>query len=342
MDPLSDILSLLKPRSYGCGGFDMGDIAIHFPPHEGIKCYAVIYGQAWLLMDGVTDPVHLKTGDCFVLPRGFPFCLTSDPALPPVDYRTAIANRPAGTVASINGGGKCLIIGGHFALDGRHAGILLGVLSPIVHLSVESDKATLRWALDRMMQELREPQPGGLLVIEHLAQMVLVQALRLHIAAGQAGHVGWLFALADKQIGPTIGAMHADPAQRWTLQSLAERAAMSRTSFALRFKATVGMPPMEYLTRWRMMVAGDRLMNSRDPISTIARSLGYDSESAFSTAFKRVMHCSPRQYGRGQTLSASAPVERETAGAPAMAPDQESRSSSISDSPQASARYREA
>jgi AraC-like DNA-binding protein len=125
------------------------------------------------------------------------------------------------------------------------------------------------------------------------------------------GGVGWLFALADKQMGAAINAMHGDPAQRWTLQDLAERAGMSRSTFALKFKATVGESPMEYLTRWRVLLAGDRLANSGDPISVIARSLGYESESAFSTAFKRVMGCSPRQYGRGRSAASAAQSEGE-------------------------------
>jgi AraC-like DNA-binding protein len=174
------------------------------------------------------------------------------------------------------------------------------VLPPIVHLRKESDKAALRWSLERMMQELREPQPGGFLVAQHLAYTILVQALRLHLAEGLKGGVGWLFALADKQMSAAINAMHDDPAHRWTLQELAERAAMSRSTFALKFKETVGESPMEYLTRWRMLLAADKLVSSSDPISVIALSLGYESESAFSTAFKRVMGCSPRQYSRGR------------------------------------------
>jgi AraC-like DNA-binding protein len=156
-----------------------------------------------------------------------------------------------------------------------------------------------------MMQELREPQPGSFLVAQHLAHMMLVQALRLHLADGSSGGVGWLFALANKQMGAALRAMHDDPAQRWTLQELAERAGMSRSSFALKFKATVGASPMDYLTRWRMLLAGDRLASSSDPISVIALSLGYESESAFSTAFKRVMDCSPRRYSRGRTPAPS-------------------------------------
>jgi AraC-like DNA-binding protein len=129
--------------------------------------------------------------------------------------------------------------------------------------------------------------------------MMLVQALRLHLAEGLRGGVGWLFALADKQIGAAIQTMHDDPAHRWNLQELAECAGMSRSSFALKFKLTVGESPMVYLTRWRMLLAEDRLANSTDPISAVALALGYESESAFSTAFRRVVGCSPRQYGRG-------------------------------------------
>jgi AraC-like DNA-binding protein len=174
--------------------------------------------------------------------------------------------------------------------------------------------------MERMRQELREPQPGGFLVAQHLADMMLVQALRLHLAEGLKGGVGWLFALADKQMSAAINAMHADPAHRWTLQELAERAGMSRSTFALKFKETVGASPMEYLTRWRMLLAGDRLANSSDPISVIARSLGYDSESAFSTAFKRAMGCSPRRYGRGRSPAPPPQSEAEAARADRLEP----------------------
>ncbi len=157
----------------------------------------------------------------------------------------------------------------------------------------------MRWSLERMMQELRNLQPGGFLVAQQLAYMMLVQALRLHLAEGLKGGVGWLLALADSQMSAAIQAMHGDPAHGWTLQKLAEHAGMSRSTFALKFKQTVGSSPMEYLTRWRMLLAGDKLTHSKDSISAIAGSLGYDSESAFSTAFKRVMGCPPRRYGRG-------------------------------------------
>jgi AraC-like DNA-binding protein len=299
MDPLSDVLSLLKPRSYMSAGFDAGGKwSIRFPRREGIKCYAVVSGQCWLSVDEVADAVHLKAGDCFLLPSGRPFRLASDLALTPIDASTIFSAARHGGVASCNGGGELFLIGSYFALTGKHAGILLGMLPPIVHIRKKSDQDALRWSVERMMQELREGQPGGFLIAQHLSHMLLVQALRLHLAEGASGGVGWLFALADKQMGSAINSMHDDPAHRWTLQDLAGRVGMSRSSFALKFKQTVGTSPMEYLTRWRMLLAGDRLSNSSDPISVIALSLGYESESAFSTAFKRIMGSSPRQYSR--------------------------------------------
>src|SRR5262245_22163174 len=302
MDPLSDVLSLLKPRSYVSAGFDAGgDWSIQFPDQNRlIKCYAVISGACWLSVEAVPDPVRLRAGDCFVLPSGRAFRLASDLMVTPVDADTIFLPAQAGGVVTYNGGGDFFLVGSRFGVSGRNAGALLATLPPIVHIRKEADQTALRWSVERMMHELREGQPGGILIAQHLAHMMLVQALRLHLAERSGSGVGWFFALADKRLSAAIGAMHGDPAQRWTLQDLAERAAMSRSSFAMKFKETVGETPMDYLTRWRMLLAADKLESSGDSISVIALSLGYESESAFSTAFKRVMGCSPRQYGRTQ------------------------------------------
>lgn len=307
MDPLSDVLSLLKPRSYIAGGFDAGgEWSAAFERHDGIKCYAVGSGECWLSVEGVLDAVRLATGDCFLLPHGRPFRLASDLTLAPVAALSVLATaRRQEGIALINGGGGCCIVGGHFAFMGDHAGILLEALPPIVHLRKESDKTAMRWSLERMRQELLQPQLGGSLVVQHLAHMMLVQALRLHLAEGLRGGVGWLLALSDPQMSAAITAMHQSPGHRWTLQELARHAGLSRSVFALKFKQTVGTSPMEYLTRWRMLLAGDRLTNSSEPLSLIALSLGYESESAFSTAFRRVMGSSPRQYGRGRIPASS-------------------------------------
>jgi AraC-like DNA-binding protein len=318
MDPLSDVLSLLKPQSYVSGGFEVdGGMAIQFPKHQGIKCYAMFSGQCWLSVEGVPDPVLIIAGDCYLLPRGLPFRLATDLSLTPVDFNIILAARRSGSAVSSKEGSGCYLAGGHFVLAGSHADILLRSLPPIVHIQKESDKAAMRWSLERMKEELCDPQPGGSLIAQQLAYMMLIQALRLHLAGGAADGarrgVGWLFALADKQMCAAITCMHDSPGHRWTLQELAGRVGMSRSIFALKFKETVGETPMEYLTRWRMLLAGDRLKNSDDSISVIASSLGYESESAFGKAFRRAIGCSPRQHSRG-SISSPRSLTAEQAG----------------------------
>lgn len=300
MDPLSEVLSLLKLHTYTVGGFEAGGAwSIAFEATPSIKFYAAVSGACWLAVEGVAEPVYVASGDCFLLPRGRAFRVASDLALTPIQLGPrAGGGMGDGGIIRHKGGGDFFSIGGYFTLTGEHASAFLELLPPIVHIRTESDKEALRWCIERMRHELRDPQPGGTLVAQQLATMVVVQALRLHLAEASKGSVGWLFALADKQMAAALKAMHNDPAARWTLQSLAERAGMSRTTFAVRFKETVGVSPMEYLTHWRMQRAAFQLTNSSASISSIARSLGYESESAFSTAFKRVMGMSPRQYGR--------------------------------------------
>lgn len=308
MDPLSTVMALLRPRNYLSAGFAAGgDWAVQFPPQDkGIKTGAIVAGQCWLVVEGAAEPVFLRTGEGFLLPSGRPFLLASDPGVAPVAASAVFSGLRTDGIHRLDGGNDFLILSNRFGLSDSHGALLLRMLPPIVHLRPEPGGAgqghdALRWLVERMMQEMRDPQPGGHLVIEHLAHMMLVQALRLHLAEGPRGGVGWLFALADRQMSRAMNAIHADPARRWTLKDLAAEAGMSRSTFALRFKETVGSSPMDYLLRWRMVLAGDRLENSRDPIAVIAPSLGYESEAAFSTAFKRVMGASPRHYGRGRS-----------------------------------------
>jgi AraC-like DNA-binding protein len=310
VDPLSEVLALLKPQSLSSGGFVVpGDLAIYFPNHQGIKCYAMLAGQCWLVVEGVPEPVRLEAGDCFVLPRGLPFQLTTDLSLEPVHYTLAWGRlSKTNDVPEVPEGAR-YIAGGFFGFTGSHAEMLLHLLPPIVHIRRESDKAAMRWSLERLREELRDPQPGGSLIAQQLAYMMLIQALRLYLADATTAGRGWLSALSDKHMSIAITSMHRDPGYPWTLQSLAERVGMSRSVFALRFRETVGTTPMEYLTRWRMLLAADRLKNSEDGLCAIAQSLGYESESAFGKAFRRVMGASPRQYTRSP-LPCAMPVKQ--------------------------------
>jgi AraC-like DNA-binding protein len=274
MDPLSEVLALMKPQIYVSGGFAVrGDMAIRFPRHQGIKCYAMLAGQCWLVVEGVPEPVLLHAGDCFLLPRGFPFQLTTNLSLEPVHYTVALAQLGMRNEAPGASEGERYIAGGHFALTGGHAEMLLQSLPPIVHIRREADKAAMRWSLERMREELSDPQPGGSLIAQQLAYTMLIQALRLHLTDAAGAGRGWLSALSDKHMSIAIASMHTDPGHSWTLQSLAERVGMSRSVFALRFRETVGATPMEYLTRWRMLLAADRLKNSSDGLSARAPSV---------------------------------------------------------------------
>jgi AraC-like DNA-binding protein len=303
MDPLSDVLSLLRPRNYMSAGLDAGgEWAIQFPEQGlGIKTGAVVAGHCWLSVEGM-QPVRLDEGDCFLLASGRSFRLGSDVSAPAEQASAVFSQSRNGGIVTHQGGGDCFIVSSRFALDGSDAGRLRRMLPPLVHIRGRPETAALRWPVERMMQELREPRAGGLLVLQQLAQMMLVEALRLHTAKDLGGTDGgggdWLSALGDRQIGPVMTAIHADPSRRWTLQALAAQAGMSRSTFALKFREAVGETPMEYLTHWRMLLAADRLSRTRDPISLIGVSLGYESESAFSNAFKKIMGCAPRQYGR--------------------------------------------
>jgi len=299
MDPLSDILSLLKPNSYGFRGLDAGgDWALAFAADDGIKCYAITTGECWLAVDDCPQPWRLSAGSFALLTGGKAFRLYSAPEVMPIDAFRFFPAIPAGEIAVLNGGGGCQGVGGYFEFEGMHAELLLGVLPPVVYISAEEGRDDLRWSIERLMRELRNPQPGGALLGEHLTQALLIEALRLHLVERSREDAGWLFALADRQMHAVMTAMHGDPGRKWTLEDLARVAGMSRSTFAVRFKTTVGEPVMDYLTRWRMMVAADRLANAGMSIAIVAPTVGYESESAFGAAFKRVIGYSPRQFAK--------------------------------------------
>jgi AraC-like DNA-binding protein len=297
VDTLSDVISLLRPRNLGFRGLEAGGSwNLRFPAADGIRCYLAVRGQCWLQVEGVPDPAHLAAGNCILLTRKQSFQIGSDMSLVPRDGLKFLTETQEGCIASLNDGGDFTGIGGYFKFAEKHADTLLGLLPPVVHVRNESAKAALRASLELMMQELREPQAGGSLVAQHLAHLMLLLALREYIATNHSSGVGWLFALADQQLAAAINAMHGDPARPWTLKALAQRAGMSRSTFAQKFKEKVGAAPMEYLVRWRMLLAGERLMRTSESIDAIALSVGYESQSAFRTAFKRVTGCTPRQY----------------------------------------------
>eukprot|EP01037_Dinobryon_pediforme_P006452 gene6452-6519_t len=313
MDPMSDILGLLQPSSYGLRGLDAGgDWAITFAPAPGLKCQALQTGQCWLEMNGAT--IRLEAGDLVLVAGARRFSLFSDAARmdgspegslaasvvdrAPIDALALFGTTPPGETAVVNGGGSVTGMGGYFKFADNHAARMLDALPPLIHIRAGVTAGDLLWPIARLMRELRSPLPGGALMAQHLAQTLLIEALRLHLAKRPAGGSGWLHALGDPRLHQALAAMHAKPGKRWTLAELATIAGMSRTSFAGHFRSTLGETAMEYLTRWRMLLAADRLQRGQAPIATIALGVGYESESAFGAAFKRVIGSSPGRFIR--------------------------------------------
>ena len=220
MDPLSDVLALVKIENHWSERFEWGrEWCLEFARYEGIRIYAVLAGECWLSMEGVRKPVQGKAGDCLLLPSGRPFRVGSSLKLPSINAERLTLGVEQGVLSKRYEGNDFQGLGSHFTLNGEHAGLLTAVLPPILHIRREIDKAVLRWTLDRLAEELREPQPGGSLMTQQLSTMLVVQALRVHLSEASNTGVGWLFALRDPRIRLAMMAMHDAPSQRWTVQS---------------------------------------------------------------------------------------------------------------------------
>ncbi len=294
---MSEVLALLKPQTYMSAGLNAaGAWAIQFPAHDYIKFNAVTKGFCWIAVEEGGKPQRLEAGDCFLLPSGRPFVLASNLSLPKMPAET-VYTESCDRTGICNGGGEFSLVGARFEFSGEQASSLFASLPAVVSVRESSDQASvLRWSLERFERELQEQSPGSSLIAEHLAHIMLIQVLRLHLATNQHGGVGWLSALADPQLCAALAAMHGDVSRRWTLEELGKTAHMSRSGFASRFKQVAGLSPMEDLARGRLHVAAARLKPTSHIIRRMANSVGYESDAAFSTAFKKAMGQSPQHY----------------------------------------------
>jgi AraC-like DNA-binding protein len=308
MDPLSEVLSMLKLTTYVSGGFGVdAGVCLRFQQHHGIKCYAVMTGPCWVSVEGVPDPALLEAGDCILLSSGLPFCLATDLAGVPVAFSKEVATQGATKPTSPERAGTAFIVGGHFVLSDDHFGALLHALPPLIHVKRATHSKIMRWSLECLQEEFRTPQPGKSWMAQQLANIMLLQAIRMHLQVQSGLGNSWLSALADPQMRTAITLIHDNPGHPWTVQSLADSLGMSRTVFAQKFRKKVAMTPMEYVTRWRMITAANRLGRTQDPVALISSSLGYETDSAFGRVFKKVWGCTPGQHRRhSQSLGASA------------------------------------
>jgi len=149
-----------------------------------------------------------------------------------------------------------------------------------------------------LASEMEEQAPGSEVVASRLAEVLFIQVLRAHIASGPKRNKGWLRAIFDPQMGTALSAIHDRVNTPWTVESLAEAAGMSRSAFAARFKELLGQTPLEYVTGWRMQKAMRLLEQREKKLIDVARSVGYESDAAFSKAFKRVIGANPSEYLR--------------------------------------------
>jgi AraC-like DNA-binding protein len=305
MDPLSDVLALLGARSVLSASLAAGGAwCLQFPAHDCLRFGTLAEGACWLAGEGLGEPVRLQAGDCYLMTDGRPYKIGSDLDVDVAQMRS-IEARIAGRVIHYGDDqdpDRVLLIGGRFLLDAANADFLLDTLPPLIHIRAGSEQAAvLGWVLERLVAEQMTNGAGATAMLSHLADIVLLQTLRACLAADEGEMTGWLAALSDARIGKALGLLHEQPARRWTLVELAAAVGMSRSAFAARFKALVGNSPLDYLLRWRMRLAGQMLREGSTAVSGVARALGYDSESAFSNAFKRVMGMPPRRFREGGT-----------------------------------------
>lgn len=296
-DPFSDILRLTRAETLVTGGFTAGGPwAIRFPVPKTIKFFAVVKGGCWVTLDGEA-PIRFATGDVGLLSTARAFVLASDPDVSPVDAMTLFSGAGR-TTAQLGDGSDFAHIGGHVLLDPASGRLLADVLPPWIHVQAHLPAATtFRWLLDRLVEEQASCLPGAELASAQLAQLLFIQILRTHLAGAQGESSGWLRALSDPRIAPALRLMHQDPARGWHLEDFAAACAMSRTTFAERFRTVAGVAPLAYLTQWRMRLAEQALRDeATKSVALIARSVGYTSESAFSNAFKRETGKSPKSY----------------------------------------------
>jgi AraC-like DNA-binding protein len=295
MDPLSEVFSLLEMRSAACSRLEAGGPwALRFPAQPYLKFCTVLHGRCWITLDGQT-PHRLSAGDTYLLTNSPPYVLATDPEREAEDAARLYARAQSNVVR--HGGDETVLLGGGFVFETGNARLLLGTLPPVIHIpSKEPAAAILRGTLQVLDNELAGECMGASLMTRRLADILLVQALRAYVATHGTESAGWLGALADQRIGAALNLMHGDVGRNWKVDELASAVAMSRSGFSLRFRELVGIPPLDYLTRWRMYLARDALRKGDASVATLAANLGYSSESAFGNAFKRIMGRAPKRY----------------------------------------------
>ncbi len=305
IDPLGEALHHLRMRGVFYSRCEFtAPWGIELPAiSDSLMFHVVINGSCWLEV-GEVERLRLQPGDLALVPHGAGHVLRSEP-----EARTpGLFDLPRDTMSEryevirVDGGGEpARLLCGTIYFDHPAARQLCALLPPVVLVqgwrSAESEwiASTLRL----MASEAQSPRPGGEEVITRLADILVIQAIRVWLEQESPAASGWLSALHDPQVGRALAMIHRDPAREWRVETLAAAVSMSRSAFAERFSRLVGEAPMQYVTRWRMYLALDALREERATVAEIALRLGYGSEAAFSRAFKRFAGVPPGAARRG-------------------------------------------
>ncbi|MPY87537.1 MAG: helix-turn-helix domain-containing protein [Luteitalea sp.] len=304
VEPLGDALHFLRMNGvFYCRSELTAPWALDLPPFEDCMMFHVVTnGECWLDVDG-TDARQLRPGDLALVPRAAGHRLFSQAGVPAVklfDLPRELATDRYEIIRHGGGGAATTVICGVVRFDHPAAHHLIGLLPRVISVDVWSSPETewLQSTLRFITAEAQELRAGGETVITRLADILVIQAIRFWIARDPSAQTGWLAALRDKQIGSAIALILRDPTRQWTVEMLARAVGMSRSAFAARFTSLVGESAMRYVTRWRMHVALTWLKDGDVTLSDVARRLGYQSEAAFSRAFKRFIGSSPGEARR--------------------------------------------
>ncbi|MCQ1946098.1 AraC family transcriptional regulator [Arthrobacter sp. zg-Y1116] len=296
-DRLSEVLDFIQVR-----GVISGSIAVHgrweteARIDDDMKFFAVVQGSMKLATDGLEEPLHLEAGDVVVLNGRTWLRLHGGSG----DAVPARLDPPASGTFVRAGEGEPgtedIIIGGRVAVNTVGRDLLLQALPPVAHVRSGTDAAPhLPMLIRRLFDEVSRQQIGSGFAVRQYAQLLLLDVLRSFITDAELPQ-GWLKLIADERLRPALALIHAPGAPPPSLAELANAAAMSRTAFAERFRDVAGTPPRAYLNNWRMLVAQRELRSGDTRIRSLALDLGFSSESAFSTAFKRSVGESPLHY----------------------------------------------
>lgn len=300
MDPLTDVIRLLRPATVLLGSLSgAGGWGVRVPEQPGPTFYFVTEGSCWFQTEG-TAPIALAQGDYILSARPRTDTFFSDPGAetPLSDTRFKAEHSVDGEVRVGDGetAPATRILGGLIRCEPANADLLIELLPPVVHVPAsEQAGARLRTLVSLIRDEADATRSGRDAILGRLIEVMLIETLR-RAATGWSPHAGLLGGLAHPQLARALAHIHADVARGWTVGELARQVGMSRSVFARRFSEAVGVAPVEYLLDWRMALAKDALMRGDGTLQEIALAVGYQSASAFSTAFSHRVGQPPSDY----------------------------------------------